>query len=110
MIPHPFTVWYAPGDDSHILERVQVLRTITFPVWGRYILYRQIDWPDSGQPYPSCTHESTFLRLYTPQDPEPCETPLQENSSSKTSWRERLSFFIRPLTNWGNPPPTKPNS
>lgn len=107
----PFTVWYAPGDDSHIIERVQVLSTAYFPGWGRYILFKQIDWPDSGQPYPSCTHETTFLALYTPQETEPCSPSALGNSSSKTSWRARLSSFFSSLNPWKprRTPGTKPS-
>jgi hypothetical protein len=99
----PFTVWYAPGDDSHIIERVQVLGTAYFPAWGRYVLFKQIDWPDTGQPYPSCTHEKTFLALYTPQETEPCLQSLPGNSFSKTSWRAQLSSFFQRLRLWRNP-------
>ena len=97
MTPLPFTIWYAPGDDSHIIERVQVLGTAYFPVYGRYVLFRQIDWPDSGQPHPSCVHETTFLLLYTPQESEPCATQLPGNSSSKISWPAPLSWFMKLL-------------
>lgn len=106
----PYTVWYAPGDDSYCFERVQVIRTVILPSWGRYIFYKQIDHPDSAVPHPFCVHESTFLRLYTPQESEPCATQLPANSSSKTSWLERLFFFIKPRMNSGNPPPPNPNS
>ena len=99
----PQTVWYAPGDDSHVFERVQVLGSVVFPSWGRYILYRQIDWPDSGALHPLCTHESVFLALYTPQESSPCATQLPGNSSSKTSWRARLSSFFKRLKPWRNP-------
>lgn len=100
MTPNPIlpqTVWYAPGDDSHIFERVQVLGSVVFPTWGRYILYKQIDWPDSGAVHPLCTHESIFLALYTPQESPTCAIQLPGNSFSKTSWRARLSSFFKRL-------------
>lgn len=87
----PFTVWYSV-EDTQILERVQVLGSCAFPGWGKYILYRLIDWPDSGQPHPLCVHEDTFRLLYTPQDESPCENQPSENFSSKTTSQPRRFF------------------
>lgn len=101
----PQTVWYAPGDDSHIFERVQVLGAVVFPTHGRYILYRQIDWPDSGLLHPLCTHETTFRLLYTPQESPTCAIQPPGNSFSKTSWRARLFSFFKRLKP-SNAPPT----
>jgi hypothetical protein len=105
----PQTVWYAPGDDSHIFERVQVLGSVVFPTWGRFILYKQIDWPDSGALHPICTHEETFRLLYTPQESETCAIQLPGNSFSKTSWRARLSSFFARLKPWKKTPIINPS-
>ena len=77
------TIWFAV-QDTQILERVHILDIVYFPTYGRYILYRLIDWPDSGNPHPNCVHEDTFRLLYTPQDELPCENPPTESYTSKT--------------------------
>lgn len=87
----PNTIWYAV-QDTQILERVQILSTIIFPIYGKYVLYKLIDWPDSGNPHPLCTNEETFRLLYTPQDDTPCENQQPGNSSSKTTSQPRPFF------------------
>lgn len=89
--PFPNTVWYSV-EDTQILSRITVLKTVTFPDHGRYILYKQIDWPDEFLGHPSCLHEATFLSLFTPMDPATCEIPQAENFISKISSPPPLSW------------------
>lgn len=96
----PNTIWYAV-QDSHILERVQVLDGF-LSLYGRFVIYRPIDWPDSGQPRPLACARETFLAIYTPQESEPCEPP-PENSFSKTSSQPLPRWFsaLRKFWPWG---------
>lgn len=87
----PFTIWYAISD-STVLERVQVVGTSYYAAWGRYVLYRPIDWPVISAQQPLCCHEETFLLHYTPQD-EPCENTPTESFSSKTFSPPPPSWF-----------------
>lgn len=95
---HSSQVWFAV-QDSTILERVVVVSTVIFPQYGKFILYKQIDWPDSGQPLAHCCHEDTFRQLYSPQD-ESCETQAQENSSSRISLPRPQPWYTALVRRW----------
>ena len=98
-LPKARSIWipkdtFSSGTTPHVQANppnAEVLDSFARWPWGEFVLFRFLD-----DPHPiHCARVELFLTLFT-ESPESliCQPPPVENSSSKISWRKRLSSFI----------------